>query len=383
MKPLILSLLFLVSLTAYSQYSIGDYYQTFNDPTRSRNVPIHIYYPATSSGTNAPSAVGSFPVISFGHGFIISYTQYQWIADALVPLGYILAFPDTETGISPDHQDFGLDLAYSLEAIVAEGLVSSSPIYNIVGSTSAIGGHSMGGGASFLGADGNSGPTALFNFSAAETNPSAISAASNISIPSLIIEGSDDCVTPSAGNTLAMYNALSSSCKSLYSINGGSHCKFANSDFICGFGEIGCGGSLSLANQETFTLDVLIPFLDFHLKQNCFQGGTLASIIAQPSPNNISSICNYASVPVVTINNLASVITNQNPVSLSGNPVGGAFSGIGMIGNVFNPSIAGNGLHTITYTTNVNGCDVEESQSVFVININFNFVTYESTTISP
>lgn len=384
MKSHFLCLVFcILALSGFSQYSIGDYYQTFNDPNRSRNIPIHIFYPATSTGTNAPAAAGSFPIISFGHGFIISYSQYQWLADALVPLGYIVAFPDTETGIPPDHLDFGLDVAFAVDAIVSEGLSTNSNLYNIVGNSSAIGGHSMGGGASFLGAEGNTSLSALFNFAAAETNPSAIAAASNITIPTLIIEGSDDCVTPSSGNTLDMYNALASNCKSLYTINGGSHCKFANSDFLCGFGEIGCGGSLSLSAQEAFTLDILIPFLNYHLMDDCTEGGNLESLFLNPSPNSVQSTCNYSMPPTVSISGLPSSTSSAMPITLSSNLSGGTFSGSGITGNTFDPSTAGSGLHNITYSINSNACIVSDSQNIFVFTVAYNFATYTSETISP
>jgi len=40
---------------------------------------------------------------------------------------------------------------------------------------------------------------------------------------------------------------------------------------------------------------------------------------------------------------------NDDPVTLSGNPVGGVFDGNGMDGNVFRPNLAGDGVHTISY----------------------------------
>ncbi len=42
--------------------------------------------------------------------------------------------------------------------------------------------------------------------------------------------------------------------------------------------------------------------------------------------------------------------TVDGPVTLSGIPAGGTFSGTGISGNIFNPTQAGIGLHTITYT---------------------------------
>ncbi len=48
---------------------------------------------------------------------------------------------------------------------------------------------------------------------------------------------------------------------------------------------------------------------------------------------------------------------DDDPVTLTGNPAGGTFSGDGMAGDVFSPLLAGVGIHEIRYTyTNANGC---------------------------
>lgn len=231
---LVLASLFFYDTGFAQPFAIGETNITFNDPARGgRSIPTQIYYPAATAGTNATPAAGQHCLVVFGHGFLIGYGQYQWIANALVPAGYIVAFPDTETGF-PSHGDFGDDIAFLVGAIQAEGGVSGSVLFGAVGTKSAVGGHSMGGGASFLAAGGNTGIDALFNFAAAETNPSAIAAAGTVSVPTLVFEGTDDCVTPSAGNTGDMYAALGVACQSLISITGASHCQFANSDFVCG-----------------------------------------------------------------------------------------------------------------------------------------------------
>ena len=67
-----------------------------------------------------------------------------------------------------------------------ESQTSSSIFYNTVLPKTGILGHSMGGGASFLAAENNPNVNTLINFAAAETNPSAISAARNITIPTVI-----------------------------------------------------------------------------------------------------------------------------------------------------------------------------------------------------
>ncbi|MCF8275740.1 MAG: HYR domain-containing protein [Flavobacteriales bacterium] len=73
-------------------------------------------------------------------------------------------------------------------------------------------------------------------------------------------------------------------------------------------------------------------------------------------------------LPVVSFTGLAaSYCENASNASLVGNPVGGTFSGTGIIGSAFSPVAAGVGLHTVTYTyTDVNGCTNSIDQQVQV-----------------
>lgn len=67
--------------------------------------------------------------------------------------------------------------------------------------------------------------------------------------------------------------------------------------------------------------------------------------------------------PAVSFSGLAaSYCINDGPVTLSGQPAGGTFSGPGMVGDSFDPSLAGFGTHTITYTWS----GISHSQSVTV-----------------
>lgn len=74
-------------------------------------------------------------------------------------------------------------------------------------------------------------------------------------------------------------------------------------------------------------------------------------------------------LPVVSFSGLASVYTSTDgPVSLTPLPTGGVFSGTGIAGYTFFPSIAGTGgPYTITYTyTDNNGCSNSVSQQTTV-----------------
>ena len=67
-----------------------------------------------------------------------------------------------------------------------------------------------------------------------------------------------------------------------------------------------------------------------------------------------------------SMNSLVSAGVCNGPVSLSGYPTGGNFSGPGVTGTIFNPGTAGPGTHLITYTHNVDGCSVSISKSITV-----------------
>jgi trimeric autotransporter adhesin len=74
-------------------------------------------------------------------------------------------------------------------------------------------------------------------------------------------------------------------------------------------------------------------------------------------------------LPVVSFSGLAAAycVSQTSTVSLAGTPAGGQFSGAGIAGSAFIPSVAGVGTHDITYTyTDSNGCTDSETQSVVV-----------------
>jgi hypothetical protein len=273
MKILTLALILLLAINKIpaQDFSVGSTTVTFIDPERNnRQISVAIYYPAETSGQNVPVAEGAFPVISFGHGFVMVHTAYQFLWLDLVPKGYILAFPTTEGSLSPSHLDFGLDLAFIISQMKAENLDQTSMFYEAVAETSAIMGHSMGGGASFLACENNDKPTTMVTFAAAITNPSSIQAAANVNIPTLLFAGEFDCVTPPVQHQYPMYEATASQQKIIIDIYGGGHCYFADYNFFCSLGEASCipQPAITRQQQQSATLDFLNLYFDFILKGN-------------------------------------------------------------------------------------------------------------------
>lgn len=284
MRRVLLPLLAIVACTLRAQpFAIGSTNLTFNDPARGgRSIPCEVYYPAVSAGAGTAVASGRFPVLVFGHGFVMGVNAYYNYRQALVPEGFILVLPTTEGGLAPAHQEFGRDLAYCVTAMQALGAATGNIFTGRISSASALMGHSMGGGASFLGAAANASISALVNFAAAETNPSAIAAAAAVNVPTLVLAGSQDCVTPPGTNQLPMYTATASACKAYVSITGGGHCFFANSNFNCSFGEGTCGGagSLTRAQQQDAAQDMALLWLRRYLKDDPSAGAAFADSLS-------------------------------------------------------------------------------------------------------
>ena len=276
MKKFILCLIFIFNiLFSFAQpFSIGRSSQTFSDASRSnRSVPSDVYYPATSNGVNTPlaSSPNLFKVVVVAHGFFMGTDAYVSFSEKLASEGFIVAVVNTETGLSPSHLEFGKDIAFTVKSMNELSNLIGGFFYNKIEPRSAVIGHSMGGGASFLSISFNTEIKALINFAAAETTPSAISAATSITIPSLIYAGSKDCVAPPANHQIKMYDSLASLCKTLITINDGTHCQFADNNFACNAGETTCllGSSyISRSQQYELIYQTLLPFLKGILDNN-------------------------------------------------------------------------------------------------------------------
>lgn len=269
MKRFLYLLVFLLPLSAFSQFNIGHRTITYNDPARSnRAIECEIYYPGVSAGDNVDVASGEFPVIVFGHGFTMQPTAYPNWKDEFVPEGYIMVFPGTETGFSPSHEAFGLDLRFIATEMQAAGADNASPFYQHVFDRTAIMGHSMGGGSSYLAASGFAGVDCVIGLAPAETNPSAITAAANVSAPSLILSGASDGVTPPNDHHIPIHNGVGSNCKYFVSIANGSHCRFASNPGFCTLGEI-IPGTLPAADQQAVSYAVCRPWFEYFLKDEC------------------------------------------------------------------------------------------------------------------
>ncbi len=248
-----------------------------------------------------------FPVISFGHGFVMQPNSYNWLANALVPYGYIVAFAGTETGLPPNHSLFGRDELYIARKIKSYGDSSNSFLYRKTAEFNAVGGHSMGGGASFLAMQNVTDITTFFNFAAAETfiTESAIQKAKLCTRPALLLSGTKDCVAPASNNSIKMYQNLASEYKFFANIINGSHCQFADANETpCELGEfLACPTNTYIARnlQQERVMSLLKPWLDFWLKREC---------------NGINTFYTNAANQLVHIDTLQNKVINCNALNV-------------------------------------------------------------------
>jgi dienelactone hydrolase len=287
MKTRFVFIFICIVLNSFSQtYQTGTITLTFNDGLRTggygsgggagRQIQTEVYYPATTSGSNVALANGTFPVVVFAHGFVMDWSSYDNVYSELSKRGYIVALPRTEGTLSPNHQEFGKDIALIGNKMLQLNITNTlAPIFiGKVEQKWAASGHSMGGGSSFLASDNNTGVSCLFNFAAAQTNPRSSQAAKTVTVPTLIIGGQNDCVAPINTNQKQIWDSTASGIKFNINLKALTHCDFGNgSNFNCTFGQTTSGCANTIANVTALKLymNFVNPFLDANLKGDCVE----------------------------------------------------------------------------------------------------------------
>ncbi|MFN6226782.1 MAG: T9SS type A sorting domain-containing protein [Bacteroidota bacterium] len=99
---------------------------------------------------------------------------------------------------------------------------------------------------------------------------------------------------------------------------------------------------------------------------------TLQLSYANPLLNNL--VCTYPVIvhplPIVTAGSYGPTCVTASPLSLSGLPAGGTWSGSGVSGSMFTPSVAGAGTIRVYYSyTDENGCSSVDSTEIVVNDI--------------
>lgn len=146
-------------------------------------LPGKIYAPAEGNG---------LPALAFGHDWMTDIGRYHNTLKHFASWGFVVAAPNTEQGIAPNHRGFAADLESALQ--IAAGVKLGNG--NITVSPGKLGliGHGMGGGCAVLAAAGRPKTRAVVAIYPAITSPSAESAAHNVDIPGLILDAGKDSI---------------------------------------------------------------------------------------------------------------------------------------------------------------------------------------------
>jgi predicted dienelactone hydrolase len=243
-------------------YAAG--WTTANVTRGARTFNTTIYYPASVAGNNASPATAAapYPMIAFGHGFMMQPSYYTSYFEHLASHGYMVIapqFPDTQ------HGELALDLLACLQFLRSQGCSTSSWMYQLVDTSRAgMSGHSMGGGACLLAASYDSRVRVAAPMCPAETTPSCIQRMAQIPGAVTVIAGSADGITPLSSNAQPMYNA-SNPYKSLVVLQGGNHTRCMD---VSTFDWTDPGGSMDRSTQQFLTRRYMKAVFDLWLKND-------------------------------------------------------------------------------------------------------------------
>ncbi|MDX2173645.1 MAG: gliding motility-associated C-terminal domain-containing protein [Bacteroidota bacterium] len=123
-----------------------------------------------------------------------------------------------------------------------------------------------------------------------------------------------------------------------------------------------CGTGTPVATGNTLVVTPTVNTTYFVKSQ----GGTCPNSDCVNLPLNVLTTYAYM-IPMDTICGIGQPF----PLNI-GIPPGGNYSGLGVVNNVFYPSIAGVGSHNITYSYTSNGCSAVTSSSISLKNSNIN-----------
>lgn len=307
----------IITASAFAQFPVGRMTINFKDASRTggsaggatvtvpnggtgRSVGANLFYPSIISGTNTAVANGQFPVVVIGHGFVMAASDYTNVANRLASLGYIVALARTENEgpipiPAPNHVEFANDLKYlagAVQTLNTTTITSLTSFNGKVTNKSALSGHSMGAGCSYIGAQNNTTITCLFNFAAAYSNTASATNSSNgganlVTVPSLVISGQLDNVADTLVQN-AHYNATASAKKFQVIIKGVAHCDFGNgTSGTCTIGQPACSGAGCNAILFERYMTYVEPFLANQLKNDCAEGNRFMDSLNSNSSNRV------------------------------------------------------------------------------------------------
>ncbi len=146
----------------------------------------------------APEEGLGLPAVAFGHDWLQPAERYTDLLRHLASWGIVAAAPSNHRGALPSHSGFSADLRTTLE--VCAGVRLGDGRISVDSRRTALAGHGIGGGAALLAAVGRPRLAAIVTIAIAQTRPSALDAAREITAPTLHIAAGKDTVAPAAGH---------------------------------------------------------------------------------------------------------------------------------------------------------------------------------------
>ncbi len=156
-----------------------------------------------------PAKGNALPAVAFGHDWMKRVKNYHGLLRHLASWGIVVAAPDTDTGINPNHQGFAADLETCLQ--ITTGVKLGNGNISIAPGRLGIIGHGMGGGAAVLAAAGRPDLKAVVAAYPSKVAPSAESAAALVKAPGFIL-GSGENAYLDYGNPAAIATRWAGPC---------------------------------------------------------------------------------------------------------------------------------------------------------------------------
>jgi len=258
-----------------------------NTGAGSKIVPALIYL-------QDPPPKDPVPLIALVHCYLGAANWYDYIAEAIVPQGYVIASLDTYSyQVAANPELMSLDHQFMASAVRQEALTNaSSPIYKLLNTKSAAMGHSMGGGSSLIVAQ-----SGYFYFDSLMTlSAEYVKEVKNVKIPALIMTGTDDCICPPSTNAEPIYNEMIySNCKDLINVTNATHCHFDQvpqfADDFCEAVEHDCGPRDNWLPRETqwnIVTRYALQWFDYTLKGSTTAQKNINSMLAADSNETLS-----------------------------------------------------------------------------------------------
>jgi len=271
-------------------YNIGHDWLTLQDLKRDDAViTAELFYPSTTGGIQSDIANKKFPLIIFAHGYQQVYSDYHNLWETLVPKGYILVFLTTQQGLTIYIDAYADDISFLNKILSDADGIYDSVIKGHITQKSALMGHSTGGGAIYLSHDSAPHSTTIISLAALGKpytpiyGSSPINIAKDINVPSLLLSGDKDCITPPTTHQKPLYDNLNG-VKYISTILGGDHCGFSDStncpiaeSMSCGF--IFQGNTIDEEKQRTLSSQLILAWVDHYLKNKADAWASFKSLL--------------------------------------------------------------------------------------------------------